>query len=425
MGGVEPSGDFFWAQSVNPGGWYKVYADRLAVGSRAEVWVDRESAAKVDEAEAKAIVAEFDTAIDSPIRDAFGDGGDVDGNGRIIILILDIRDGFVSGSGAGYVAGYFDSTHLYSRESRARSNEADMIFMDSYPLVPGSDPFYSTVAHEYQHLINYHRNVFEENGAEQEIWLNEGLSSAAESVYQQSLVDWKVNFFTNPSRNEAISRGASFLRWDGSLSSYSTVYLFFQWLRIQANPARAGDGYDGDGVFLSIQNNRYPDYRAVEQALGVPWDTLLRNWYAANYYSGMSLSDPRFGYAGQIEFPLDRFPFLQGFDEGLTLYPGGGVYRRAATDKQVSGDSDIRYALLPPGGPLDAATSLDVQAQDVFVAFHISPDPRGGGAATSALPAAVPEDLADAGVRSLSLSLAGEPGYPIDTVFSVAGEPRP
>ncbi|MDR0683869.1 MAG: hypothetical protein LBF83_01895, partial [Spirochaetaceae bacterium] len=61
---------------------------------------------------AAAIAGEYKEKIHKQITDVFGD---IDympaNNGKLFLLLLDIIDGYEQSG--GYVAGYFDSTHMY------------------------------------------------------------------------------------------------------------------------------------------------------------------------------------------------------------------------------------------------------------------------------------------------------------------------
>lgn len=109
---------------------------------------------------------------------AFGQPPNVDGDPRIVILILDIQDGF-SGSG-GYIAGYFDSYNELTSASYPNSNQGECYYIDGNPLnltTPGGlETGMSTTAHEFQHMINwnYHQS------SPQTTFINESCSKLAE-----------------------------------------------------------------------------------------------------------------------------------------------------------------------------------------------------------------------------------------------------
>nr|MBP8976664.1 hypothetical protein [Bacteroidota bacterium] len=112
----------------------------------------------------------------------FGNPPNVDEDPKIVILILDIKDGY-SGSG-GFVGGYFYGINEYSdREiqselgSNRHSNEAEIYYIDCDPAnlttSYGIAGVASTTAHEFQHMIHWEYD-------EDEIsFVNEGCSEAA------------------------------------------------------------------------------------------------------------------------------------------------------------------------------------------------------------------------------------------------------
>jgi hypothetical protein len=363
--------------------WYSLSGVKLAESAHCIVYAD--VAERVSLNTAEVIANKYETGIRDKITGVFGDyltvdpvSGigkfDVDGNGKIILLLLNIQDGY-SGSG-GYVAGYFDATHLQSKSVFSQSNQADMLFLDIYPQTAGGEGFYSTIAHELQHLTNYAKH----NGIPQDIWINEGLSSAAEYIHGGHQVD-RVNYF-NVDPLDTILYGNNFFVWDGywerlpgvedSLANYATVYLFFQWLRIHA--ISEGDS-TGTGIYTEIINySTYRDYRAVIQAVtskfpagsftgtdATKWGQILSSWMIANY---VKASSGLYGYKGEI------VPMVRRFQDGeiikLENYfsPGEGIYSdldgNSVTAAEVAGSGlHIKYAGITSGGTVDRAAPYD------------------------------------------------------------------
>ncbi|MDC7218731.1 MAG: InlB B-repeat-containing protein [Spirochaetales bacterium] len=325
-----------------------------------------EDGADVSVSTAESIADEFENNIYPKITTNFGDESDVDGNGKIILLYLDIQDGF-SGSG-GYIGGYFHSLHCYSTSVYEDSNEADMIFLDTYPSTAGSDSSNETVAHEFQHLINFNVNALV-GGSAQDTWVNEGLSSAAEYVYSEEVSTSRVDYYnTDPyaydSDNLATSivYGNNFFRWNNDLEDYATVSLFFQWLRIH-DP-------DGIGIYKEILNSSYSDYQAVTEATSswtdtsysdfADWGDLLSTWMAANVRND---STGYLGYEGEVTdsdgnppTPL-RFSSQNNYEWGF--YPGNRILSTMPSEgystPSTAGTSgtNIEYVGIPDSGDLD------------------------------------------------------------------------
>ncbi|MCH8837645.1 MAG: hypothetical protein IIA60_07565, partial [Candidatus Marinimicrobia bacterium] len=87
----------------------------------------------------------------------FGPPTDIDGNGQVFILLLDVRDGWDSTSSTSFIAGYFDP-----KDQGPEGNFADIIYLDTYPGATHTLLILETLAHEYQHLIHYGRHADEE-----------------------------------------------------------------------------------------------------------------------------------------------------------------------------------------------------------------------------------------------------------------------
>jgi len=149
----------------------------------------------------------------------FGSPPNIDGDGRLDILLLDIEDQFEeTGS---YVAGFFDPVNLIDHPN---SNFRDMIYVDLYPSViyqgtMNTDQVAATIAHEYQHLV--HANY--EGEQSQSIFINEGLSELAEILC--GFAPRKPDaYFHSPNR--------SLLSWNYSnpLPDYARASLFMEYL---------------------------------------------------------------------------------------------------------------------------------------------------------------------------------------------------
>lgn len=344
----------FRAQDLTTKSWYDCPAHLMATGSQCIVYA--ETTAGMTTATANNIAAEFDANIYTTITDTFGEESDVDDNGKIILLFLDIRDGYIKEG--GYVAGYFDSTHLFSTASFANSNQSDMIFLDTNPAKAGGAESYQTIAHEFQHLINF-ATTFSDDQTVQDLWINEGLSSAAEYVYQGSQIQWKIDYF-NADPVETIINGNNFFVWNGYwestagggdiLADYATVYLFFQWLRIQAS--------NGNGIYKEILSSSYRDYRAVTAAASnsidlrfAVWSEVLGTWMMANLLN--HATDFR-GYKGKIAAGIGYYLSSENFK--YQLAPGEGIFSLmppSGENTPPESGANIKYIGLTAAGTED------------------------------------------------------------------------
>lgn len=375
----------FWAKDTRPdvqNPWYRVNATLLAVGTKSLIYADNAQLAAVSVSLAREIAAEFDNSIYPRIRASFGEESDVDGNGKILVLLLDIRDGY-TGRG-GFVAGYFDPLQLFSPEVANNSNAADMLYMDLNPtLEKGLDGFYGTMAHEYQHLINFNTTYIEGDKKPQDVWLNEGLSMAAEYVYAGEQLQNQLTWYNGPPDDQAafsrLSEGNNFFVWGEdpkyALDEYATVYLFFQWLRVHAE--------NGSLIYKEILKNpdQYRDYRAITSVAAKfidpsfsNWEVLLRTWLGANLLGVKDRVGPLgfYGYGGEIVLT----PPFTSATSTIDLKPGEGVYFGVSSSFTRTEGASIRYAGINTKGP-SVDFSGPLYSGDVGIAYNVDGDPTG------------------------------------------------
>jgi hypothetical protein len=125
----------------------------------------------VSDADVTEILNRFDTHIAPLDHQFFGMPSDRDQNGKVIIFLADITD-------AG-VVGYFASDDLMA--PGPNSNGAEILYMRAPGASITLDQISGTIAHEYQHLINFVAKAAAGSGSE-DLWLDEGLAAFAEDV---------------------------------------------------------------------------------------------------------------------------------------------------------------------------------------------------------------------------------------------------
>jgi hypothetical protein len=330
----------------NPRNYYEVNAVRLRDGNFCEIWVDR--TVLVSDQDAQKIVAEFDANIQPDITGVFGSYNSIFGGGagKIILFLLDIKDKYGKNGNQSYVAGYFDARDLMGYPY---GNNAAMLYIDTYPNSLTSEQSYSTIAHELQHLINfantvaYRSVVVDPDGPEppyllispQDTWIDEGLSSAAEYIYRGGQHDTTsrgriYHFNTDPYRS--ISKGNNFFVWgedrpegnDAILDEYATVYMFFQWLRLQSgekNDIYTAIAKSGDWDYKAVTNAAASNFDGSSGSVSSSWETLLGAWHRANY---LNTSSGPTGYRGDSN--LKPRVWAVAGEKSYTLYPGEAVY---------------------------------------------------------------------------------------------------
>ena len=154
----------------------KLTATLLATGTHSNIWVPNSF---ITSAQAQSIAAKFDILY-PVVTNVFGfengggpegDGG-MDGDKKIQILIYQ--------EGGSNVVGYFGGRDLHPTNVQPTSNEAEMFYMNA-SYFGDEEFFYTTLAHEHQHMINYTRKNIEK-GLPSPVWYNELLSAMTEEI---------------------------------------------------------------------------------------------------------------------------------------------------------------------------------------------------------------------------------------------------
>jgi len=369
----------FWAQDLRDGKFYGVDAELLYEGARCNVWGEKGSASKND---AQKVANKYDNDIYQNMMNNFGftgagikdDTGKIvanttmeladyfgDGDGKLCILLLDIKDDY-SSSNPAYTAGYFWSGDLMQKNPNHSqlkySNEKDMIFVDTNPgLKNNAENTYATLAHEMQHMMSYVTGIAVDRN-DLDLWVDEGLSSAAEWVYfGNHTSNGRVSSYKANSSG-LINKGNNFFVWgnrtnenrNAVLDDYSTVYLFFQWLRIQTSSS----------IYTDIIQSSNNDYRAVTASFNTrigggysDWPTLLQTWLAANR---INTSSGIYGYKGNIDIKAPYAPAAAS----IQLYPGEGVYSKTNSAPSTTPSTNIQYTYLTSSGTGGYSTGADL-----------------------------------------------------------------
>jgi len=349
--------DQFYAVDFKRDKFYKVRAKKLFEGDKCVIWAENDSG--VTRKTAEEIANRYDTVIRPKTVDAFSmknitknitAGGKTTqyrfddildyanwlagkDNRKLTILLLDIRDNFNPPKNPSFVAGYFYGGNFYKKDDNNNSNGCDMIYVDTYPGLSDKYPdqkqqTYATFAHELQHLINYATTDLKRVHA-MDTWVDEGLSSQAEHIYFGKNIETHCTHFNT---SGTIAKGNNFFVWDNHpeesiaiLDEYSTVYLFFRWLYLQANDDLKST------IFKEIETSNLSDHRIITNVAKeirpewANWDALLKSWLAANYNPENSV----YGYKNDSYFQTEiKIKPIKTANNKILLAPGEGVYSR-------------------------------------------------------------------------------------------------
>jgi len=180
------------------------------------------------------------------VTSVFGNPTDIDANGRIVILYFDMDD--------DSTLGFFVPSDLLVGGD---GNAMEMIYINTIPTLPEDEETYRTVAHEFQHLINYGTRVIINQNSEMELWLDEGLAEASAHLLYDKVVAYDIATFNND-RASKIANGLSLLIFENRDEDYALSYLFGQYIRCQAGSS---------SIYSSLINNEKSGMDAVVEVL--------------------------------------------------------------------------------------------------------------------------------------------------------------
>ncbi|HEU4881109.1 MAG TPA: Ig-like domain-containing protein, partial [Longimicrobium sp.] len=353
----------------------------VAVGTRSIVLADiANPAGGLTDAEYASFAAGFDTLVHPAVTGAFGDPGDVDENGRVIIFYTRAVNELTQPGSGSYVGGYFHPRDLFPTRDRdglsacEASNYAEMFYMlvpDPSGAVNGSvftrelvlQTSLGTIGHEFQHLINASRRLYQigtTNWSEQ-TWLNEAMSHVAEEVLfyrssglapRQNLrgieIQGSVRTFNayRTYMDQNIRRYTSYLEDPENQSPYdstdtdandlATRGAGWAFLRYAADRRNGDDGV----LWRRLIDGSTTGFANLQQALGTdprPW---VRDWTVSNF-----TDDAVPGLEARFTQPSWRFrSFFGEYPLRTRRMPGPGV--ETAALKAGSG-AFVRFGVLP------------------------------------------------------------------------------
>ncbi|HRX17284.1 MAG TPA: hypothetical protein P5123_13290 [Spirochaetota bacterium] len=327
-------------------GWYQVPANLVYEGKHCEIYLEEDQ--DISESIIDNIASAFDNRIYDVVTNNFSTPTDIDTNKKVILLLLDIKDGY-SGPGDGYIGGYFAPWDLFSESelgmlgfpSHYKTNECEILYIDIDPADPTSAEIKSTIAHEFQHLVNMSQNVIYENGYQMPTWIDEGFSMAAETIYQNvDLLEEREawydadpfltgEFGITKDQSKSIAAGHPLVAWandDSVYNNYALSHLFFAWLRIHMLANDKDDTFFKE-IMTSDNNTLDKVVDVCSSTIGAEIDSnakIIQRFYMANILGGN-------GKTTGIESYLDKNRHTGPYSFGspstsVDLLPGAAVH---------------------------------------------------------------------------------------------------
>jgi hypothetical protein len=267
----------------SPRNYLPVRARLRAVAAHVQVYVDERDDEGVPDDLTSDVVATFDRTIHPAASRVLGPVRDIDGDGRLTILIT----GWLARLGEGRLAvdGFFRGADLDAAVEPPLGNRCDMVYL-SAGLAAG--PRLRTVlAHEYAHALTFSRKSAASEGriVEEEGWLDEGISHLAEDWFgfSRSNLDDRVEAFLEaPERFGLVVPdyyAANLFRSEGHRGC---TYSFLRW---------CGQRHGIEPLLARLIRSPLVGVANLESATGETFQDLYREWSVALFLDGLDWRD--------------------------------------------------------------------------------------------------------------------------------------
>ena len=279
----------FYAQMIDNGntyGWFNIPAHLLKVSDNLAIYL--QNGKNISSYALNKLAQEFDYYYTS-MTNIYGTHSDIDANGKIIILLMDINKTKDSGS---QVLGYFNPSDMHG------NNKGEILYMDISNANNNTDKAIGTIIHEFQHLINYSYVISGERN-EMSSWLNEALSESTSILFNKTTAESRIEefnkknyycFYTWNAPEQKVTNETNGVTANSTFN-YPSASVFMHWL-YQKN------GSNGS-IFQTIASPKgLSDYNKVLSAAKEisgysvsSWDGLLLDWMSEIVTNGLTFTN--------------------------------------------------------------------------------------------------------------------------------------
>lgn len=363
------------AGSTNPCvNYFEIGAEVKVIGERAILVADTANpAGGFTNADYQDMSDRIDDDIFSTQIEYFGTPTDLDGNGRVVIVVTKAVN-----QGDPNVVGFVLSGDLFPRTVCASSDEGE-IFYGKAPDPNGSyGPAYATetarqrmpplMAHELTHVIQSSRRFAQSDNSMNPV-IAEGQATLSEEVVGHSVTgrqpgqnygfitafnangtdefDWYLDgivdliryygFESSTTRVAEAPESCGWWREDPSPCLarplwYGVSWSFLRWVSDQYGPAYPGGE---QGLHQDLIGNDVSGPENVADVVGVPLNELMAGWSASLYVDDrIAFPDPALTFASwdltDIELNLPETAHLQPLEMGFTDWNGFGEVRASS-----------------------------------------------------------------------------------------------
>ncbi|CAN5742214.1 hypothetical protein BH24GEM1_BH24GEM1_29810 [soil metagenome] len=285
-----------------PGDFVQVESTARYVGTHVAIFLDdaAPSGGGYTQADLNAIGSLFDDHLHPIGVNAFGAETDVNGDGKVLVLLTNRVTRLAGCEDGQVVVGLFFAVDLF--RNLVGSNNAEIF----YGLTPDAECgvdrgraielLPSVFIHEFQHMISYGQHVIERGGSAEDTWLDEGLSGLAEElggrlvpdnrcIESDCLTQFHAGNLIN-AYDYLAAEGDAYLigprRPPLPLTQYGATWLFVRWL----SDHFATDATLGTDLTRALVQTTRTGVENVERATDTPFDRLVGEWQLSNYLAG-------------------------------------------------------------------------------------------------------------------------------------------
>jgi len=191
---------------------------------------------------------------------------------KINIIVADLfGDAKENLNGGTY--GYFSRSDLV--KDKEDGNNAMVIYLDTYFYTKDANSIYSTIVHEYNHLLNFVNKTIKQ-GVVFNTWYTEMLSMVCEDLFANSILG-----SSEVTKSGPISRLPYYFTENynvGFTTWFSGNNVYYSYANAYAFGAYLVRNYGGVTLLKKLATNGYGDIAAIEAATGKKLSELMKNY---------------------------------------------------------------------------------------------------------------------------------------------------
>jgi hypothetical protein len=371
----------FFAINMQNNRQYSLNSSLYAVNDKAYVFVEDGNNVPLDKI--NNLLASFDGIYGSLTKQFGQPPNNINNDPRVYLLIMNIAGGALPNGVR--ILGYFSPIDQFrnadiAKLTNKRSNELNMLYIDSISLTSNRIDIKSVVAHELTHLIQWGKDP------EESMWVDEGLAVYAESFLGYNVSDRISAFEKNPD--------ISLRDWNNTVEDYGAAYLFFAYI---------SERFGGVDTVAAIMKDNKQDTVGIERALAqlgksITFTDIFSDWVIANYLDDPKIYDGKYGYSTldiklnpstvETQYPIIQkagqvLPWSAKYTElqkgntnqlKLTVFDDGQNYINACV---ISKSGEGKVEILPVISVKDKSgnATVPVEGLEVIMVVTSQPDP--------------------------------------------------